>query len=155
MNLALQQAYKNLGNTNENPSVGCVLVKNNCVVSGACTSINGRPHAESIAIKNSRDKLSGTHLYVTLEPCSHYGKTAPCANLIVKKKISKVFYSIKDPDKRSFHKSKIKFKNNKIISGEGLLSNRVKKFYSSYIKSKNNSLPFVTAKIALSKDLYS
>ena len=77
MRLALQQALKTLGNTKENPSVGCIITKNDSVISAGFTGVNGRPHAEQNAINNSKVKLNNSNLYVTLEPCSHYGKTPP------------------------------------------------------------------------------
>ena len=105
MRLALQQAKKILGNTKDNPAVGCVIIKNNHVISAGHTSINGRPHAEYNAIICSRNAIKNSNLYVTLEPCSHYGKTPPCVNEIVKHKIKKVFFSLNDPDYRSFNRS--------------------------------------------------
>ena len=87
MNLAFQQALKTLGNTKENPSVGCIITKNNNIIGAGHTSKNGRPHAEQNAIDSSKIKLKNSNLYVTLEPCSHYGKTPPCVNSIIKNKI--------------------------------------------------------------------
>ena len=84
MRLALMQAKKNLGNTKLNPSVGTVIVKNGSIISAACTSLKGRPHSEQNAINFSRHKIKNSTLYVTLEPCSHQGKTPPCVNLISK-----------------------------------------------------------------------
>ena len=84
MNLALIQAKKILGNTSKNPAVGCVVVKNNCLISAAHTSLNGRPHAEKNAIVISGSNIKNSELYVTLEPCSHYGKTSPCVKAIIK-----------------------------------------------------------------------
>ena len=91
MSLALKQAMINLGNTKENPSVGCIITKNNSLISAGHTSLNGRPHAEYNAIKNSKKKLTNSILYVTLEPCTHYGKTPPCVKKIIKSKIKKVY----------------------------------------------------------------
>tara|TARA_B100001123_G_scaffold54942_1_gene58234 strand:+ start:2981 stop:4084 length:1104 start_codon:yes stop_codon:yes gene_type:complete len=155
MNLALIQAKKILGNTSKNPAVGCVVVKNNCLISAAHTSLNGRPHAEKNAIDISGRNIKNSELYVTLEPCSHYGKTSPCVKAIIKKKIKKVFFSIKDPDIRSYNKSTKKFLKNNIITKNGIFSNEIKKFYKSYFKYKSKELPFVTAKMAISKDFYS
>ena len=93
MKLAFAQANKNLGNTNENPSVGCVITKNNSVISSGCTGLNGRPHAEINAINFSKTSLKNSNLYVTLEPCSHYGKTPPCTKSIIKSKFKKVFFT--------------------------------------------------------------
>ena len=82
MEQALCLAENNHGLTGENPSVGCVLVKNNQIISSGVTGFNGRPHAEANAIKNSSINVDGSTLYVTLEPCNHHGKTPPCTNLI-------------------------------------------------------------------------
>ena len=154
MKLALMSAAKNVGSTNENPSVGCVVVKDNCVISSSCTNIGGRPHAEYIALNNSNN-TNNSDLYVTLEPCSHYGKTVPCVNEIIKKKVRNVYYSIKDPDKRSHNKCKSILKKKNIRVNSGILSSEVSNFYKSYLNYKSNNLPFVTAKLAISKDFFS
>ena len=154
MRLALMQAQKNLGNTKENPSVGCVITKNNSVVGIGCTSIKGRPHAEHNAINHSKIKLNGTKLYVTLEPCSHYGITPPCTKLILKSGIKKVFFSINDPDLRSYNKCSKLLKSKKVAIIKGTCARESNLFYRSYIKSKKNFLPFVTCKIAVSRDFY-
>ena len=86
MDLALSQAKKVLGNTKENPPVGCVITKNGNVVSVGHTSINCRPHAERNAINFSKIKLDNGNLYTTLEPCDHFGKTPPCTNFIISHK---------------------------------------------------------------------
>lgn len=155
MRLALQQAKKNLGNTKLNPSVGCVIVKNNnTILSVGSTSLNGRPHAEHNALSFSKVSLKNSSIYVTLEPCSHYGKTKPCVDLILKKKIKRVYFSVNDPDIRSFDKSTHKFKQKNILVKKNILSKEVNKFYESYFKYKRDSLPFVTSKLAISKDFF-
>ena len=150
LNLAFQQAEINLGKTNKNPSVGCIIVKNNSVISSAVTSINGRPHAEFNALKDLKD-CSGASLYTTLEPCAHYGKTPPCTNIIIKRKIKNVFYAFEDPDTRTFKKAK------KILSDKGIKTKLIKTknyidFYKSYFINKRFSIPFISAKVAISKD---
>ena len=92
-NLAFNLAEKNLGKTSTNPSVGCVIVKNNSVISSGTTSYNGRPHAEFNAL-NKNINFTDSNMYITLEPCSHFGKTPPCTNIIRRKKLKKVFYTI-------------------------------------------------------------
>jgi len=153
LKLAFHQAEINLGSTSLNPSVGCVIVKNNSVISSGRTSFNGGPHAEANTVEKKRN-LNGSNIYITLEPCSHYGKTSPCVKKIINSKIKKIYFSIKDPDLRSFNKSLIKFKKSNVAVNIGVYSNKIKKFYKSYIQSKNNKLPFVTCKIAISKDFF-
>jgi diaminohydroxyphosphoribosylaminopyrimidine deaminase/5-amino-6-(5-phosphoribosylamino)uracil reductase len=154
MTLALQQARVMQGNTDDNPSVGCVVVKHNNVISAGFTGKNGRPHAEQNALKSSRYNLEGSIMYVTLEPCSNYGKTPPCVNLIKKKKIKKVFYSINDPDVKSFNKCKKNLNQKGINVTKNILKKEIKYFYRSYEKKKLGVLPFVTCKLAITKDFY-
>ena len=105
LNLAFEQAKINLGSTKTNPSVGCIVEKDGAVISSGHTSINGRPHAEFNALNKNKD-FKNANIYLTLEPCSHYGLTPPCTNIIIKKKIKKVFFSFYDIDKRSKKRSK-------------------------------------------------
>ena len=151
--LAFELAEINLGSTKENPSVGCVVEKNGSILSSGYTSIKGRPHAEFNALKN-KNNLKNSNIYITLEPCSHYGKTPPCTNMIKKKGIKRVFYSIDDYDERSRKKSKKTLAKSKISTRKFLLKKRGIEFYKSYFKLKKNKLPTIDAKIALSKDYY-
>jgi diaminohydroxyphosphoribosylaminopyrimidine deaminase/5-amino-6-(5-phosphoribosylamino)uracil reductase len=152
LDLAFQIAEKNLGQTKLNPSVGTIIVKNNSVISSGITSINGRPHAEFNALNNKKN-FDGAYLYTTLEPCTHYGQTPPCTNIIIKKKIKKVFYAFEDPDTRTHKKAKNYLKKNKINTAL-IKTKKFKNFYSSYYLNKKLKLPFVTAKIAISKDYF-
>lgn len=153
LDLAFKIAETNLGKTKLNPSVGTVIVKDNTVISSGVTSFNGRPHAESNALKKSCN-FEGANLYTTLEPCTHYGLTPPCVNIIEKKRIKNVYYGFDDPDKRTFRKAK-KILNKKKINVKSLKSKTFKSFYKSYFHNKKFNLPFISAKIAISKDYYS
>ena len=82
MNLALSLASDRIGLTGLNPSVGCVIVKNGKIISIGQTGLGGIPHAEADAINRCKETLRGSHMYVSLEPCSHYGKTPPCTKKI-------------------------------------------------------------------------
>ena len=150
LDLAFQLAEKNLGQTGLNPSVGTVVVKNDTVISTGITSVNGRPHSEFNALKKLKN-CSGATLYVTLEPCTHYGKTPPCVSMIVKKKIKNVYYAFNDPDLRTFKKAK-KFLNAKGINSKLIRSKKYSKFYKGYFLNKKKQIPLVNAKIAISKD---
>ena len=152
MSLALTLASARHGLTGENPSVGCVIVKNDKIISIGQTGYNGRPHAECNAIKNSTENLEGSTMYVTLEPCNHYGQTPPCTKKIIKNKISKVIYSVDDVDKKVKGKSFKILKLKEIIVKKGLLSEKVNNFYKSYFFNRKNKMPFVTGKIAVSKN---
>ena len=152
MRLALDLAKARKGLTGDNPSVGCVIVKNDDVISIGQTGYNGRPHAETNAINNSHDSLSGAKMYVTLEPCNHYGKTPPCTKKIIKSGIEKVYFSINDIDYRVKGKSQRILNNKNIKVKKGLLKNEVLDLYDSYMVNRKKRIPYVTAKIAISKN---
>ena len=149
MKLAIDIARARKGLTGENPSVGCLIVKNDKIISIGQTGFNGRPHAEFNAITNSLEQLSGSKMYVTLEPCNHYGKTPPCTNSIIKSGINEIIYGIDDIDKKVKGKSFKIFSNKNIKVKKGLLKTEVKDLYDSYIVNRNKKLPYVTAKIAV------
>ena len=152
MDLALNLAKARHGLTGINPSVGCVIVKNNEILSIGQTGFNGTPHAEFNAIKNSNENLEGAKMYVTLEPCSHYGKTPPCTNIIIKNKIKEVVYSVEDIDKKVKGKTFKILESKNILVKKNLLKNEVNKFYIPYFFNRKNNLPYVTGKIAISKN---
>ena len=148
--LALNLAEKNLGKTKKNPSVGCIIVKDGSVISSAVTSINGRPHAEFNAL-NRDINFKDSYMYVTLEPCTHYGKTPPCTRIIKQKKLKKVFYLFDDPDYRTHKKAK------KILNKiQKIQKNKFKNadLYRSYFLNKLEKFPQIDAKIAISNDYF-
>ena len=99
MSIAMNLAKERIGLTGLNPSVGCVIVKNNKILSFGQTGFKGRPHAETVAIKSAKkEDLRGSSMYVTLEPCNHYGRTPPCTKQIIKNKIGKVYFGVNDVD---------------------------------------------------------
>ena len=152
MRLALNLAGERHGLTGENPSVGCIIVKNDEIISIGQTDYNGRPHAEYNAIKNSNETLEGSTMYVTLEPCNHYGQTPPCTKEIIKSKISKIIYSLEDVDKKVKGKSLKILKSKNIIVKKGLLYDDMINFYEPYFFNRNKKMPYVTGKIAISKN---
>ena len=152
MKLALNLAKARHGLTGVNPSVGCVIVKNNEILSIGQTGFGGTPHAEFNAIKNSNENLEDTKMYVTLEPCSHYGKTPPCTNIIIKNKIKEVVYAVEDIDKKVKGKTLKILQSKNILVKKNLLKNEVNNFYIPYFFNRKNNLPYVTGKIAISKN---
>ena len=152
MDLALDLARSRDGLTGVNPSVGCVIVKNDKIISIGQTSFNGRPHAELNAIRNTSESLNGSTMYVTLEPCSHHGVTPPCTSAIIKSKIRKVIYSVIDIDKRVKGKTFKILNTKKINVYTGLLRDKVSEFYTSYFFNRKKKLPFINGKIAVAKN---
>jgi len=152
MRLALNLAKARHGLTGQNPSVGCVIVKNDEIISIGQTGYNGRPHAEHSAIKNSNENVSDAKMYVTLEPCNHYGQTPPCTKEIIKNKLSEVIYSVEDVDEKVKGKSFKVLKSKNIIVKKGLLKNDITNFYIPYFFNRKNKMPYVTGKIAISKN---
>ena len=153
LKLAYEQAMINLGSTAMNPSVGCIVVKNNSVIASGCTSIKGRPHAENITLQK-KVNFYNSDMYVSLEPCSHYGKTPPCTKKIINKKIKRVIFSINDTDLRSKNKAAKKLINKKIAVKKNILKKFAREFYQSYFLQSSNQLPFVDAKLAISNDSF-
>ena len=152
MSLALDLTKSKHGLTGVNPSVGCVLVKDEKIISVGSTGYNGRPHAEKNTIDFATEDVKGSSMFVTLAPCCHYGKTPPCTNLIIKKKIKKVIYGIDDVDKKVRSKSLKILKKNRIIIKKDNLNNQINNFYIPYKFNRLHKLPYVTGKIAISKN---
>ncbi len=147
MQIAVNLAKNNLGFTGSNPSVGCVVVKKNKIISFGATNYNGRPHAESIALNKITDS-KGSTIYISLEPCVHFGKTPPCTSLLIKKKIKKVIYSLDDYDVRTKKKSKELLQKKNIFVKSGLLYNQTSKLYAKYSTTRKQKLPYITGKLA-------
>ena len=100
MRAALALARRSLGRTWPNPSVGCVIVRDGRVIARGRTQKGGRPHAEADALAHARESLKGATVYVTLEPCSHHGRTPPCADALMAAGIARVVSALEDPDPR-------------------------------------------------------
>src|SRR3954469_14725063 len=98
MRAALALARRSLGRTWPNPAVGCVIVKDGAIVGRGRTQDGGRPHAEVDALNQAGDAARGATVYVTLEPCSHVGKSPPCADALIAAGIARVVSAIEDPN---------------------------------------------------------
>ncbi|MEP2978018.1 MAG: bifunctional diaminohydroxyphosphoribosylaminopyrimidine deaminase/5-amino-6-(5-phosphoribosylamino)uracil reductase RibD [Lentilitoribacter sp.] len=153
---AIRLARKHEGLTAENPSVSALVVKyfdGLPVVMGAgVTAIGGRPHAEVLALNEAGSAAKGAHIYVTLEPCSHYGKTPPCAEAIIKAGVTRVVVAANDPDDRVSGRGFEKLRVAGIEVVENLLSQEAEYGLAGYLMRKRHARPFVTLKMAMSKD---
>ena len=153
--LANNLAINYSGYSGPNPSVGVVIVKNDEIISFGNTGFSGRPHAEVNALnKLSKEERKNSTIYISLEPCSHYGKTPPCVNEIIKSNIKRVVYSINDIDPRTSGKAFKVLNLNNIKVKKNLLKNQSIKIYKNYFYSKKKKLPYVYGKLAISKDFY-
>ncbi|KJV69259.1 bifunctional diaminohydroxyphosphoribosylaminopyrimidine deaminase/5-amino-6-(5-phosphoribosylamino)uracil reductase RibD [Candidatus Neoehrlichia procyonis] len=152
MLMALRLASRGLGNVYPNPAVGCVIVNSGMIVGRGWTQEGGRPHAEIMAIRNAGSLSQGATVYVTLEPCCHYGNTGPCTLELINAGISKIVIASQDPDER------VSGKGIKILQKAGLevlygvMRAQADKMNIGFIYSKVKNRPFVTVKIATTLD---
>src|SRR5262249_5651326 len=120
MELALALGRRGLGNTWPNPAVGAVVVKDGLILGRGWTQPGGRPHAETEALKRAGRAARGATLYVTLEPCSHQGKTPPCVDAIIRAGIARVVSAIEDPNPEVAGQGHAKLQEGGIVVGTGL-----------------------------------
>ena len=133
LNLALDQAKLAVGLCYPNPAVGAVIVENNKVISSGFTQQPGQSHAEIMALENLNEKSNNATLYVTLEPCSHTGKTPPCVDKIISSGITKVVYGIEDPNPKVSGNGIRKLREANIIVEKSNNTSLIKTFYEAYI----------------------
>ena len=152
MRTALNLSLRGQGNTWPNPTVGTIIVKNNHIVSRGWTQSEGKPHAEIVALKKDKTLLKGATLYSTLEPCSHFGKTSPCVDAIIKAKIKRVVIATKDPNPKVNGKGIKKLKQNNIKVNLGILENEAKKINLGFFQKITRNIPSISTKIAISKN---
>ena len=152
MGAALSLARRAEGRVAPNPAVGCVIVKDGKLLGRGWTGDGGRPHAETLALKEAGKNAIGATAFVTLEPCNHQGKTAPCADALLKAKIARVVVGIEDPDKRVAGQGLGRLKEAGIEVSVGILEDEISRFLKGYRLNRLESRPSVTIKIATSVD---
>ncbi len=149
---AINMARRGIGRTAENPSVGCVIVKNGAVIARARTADSGRPHAESQALNAAGDQAKGATLYVTLEPCANHGQTPPCVDAVIASGVSRVVIGVSDPDPRTCGASIQKMKNAGIEVVTNILQKECEELHRGFISRVTRARPFVTLKCACTLD---
>lgn len=154
---AIEISRQNLGATGENPCVGAILVAESHgqlkIVGRGVTARGGRPHAETQAIAQAGDLAWGSTLYVTLEPCAHFGKTPPCAAAVVKAGIKRVVVAAADPDPRVSGKGITILQNAGIETRMGVLEREAEAVLGGFFKRVTAGRPLVRLKLAYSADL--
>jgi diaminohydroxyphosphoribosylaminopyrimidine deaminase / 5-amino-6-(5-phosphoribosylamino)uracil reductase len=152
MDSALNLARRGLGNTWPNPTVGCVIVKNNRVVGRGWTLPGGRPHAETEALRNAGQNAIGSIVYVTLEPCNHYGKTPPCTEALIEAGVKKVVIATLDPDARVSGSGQTRLEEAGISVEVGLSRLEADEINQGFFSRVKMSKPFITLKLATTLD---
>lgn len=152
MRRAMELAKKGEGFVNPNPLVGAVIVKNNKIIGEGYHEIFGGNHAEVNAFINATEDVTGATMYVTLEPCSHYGKTPPCANKIIEKGIKKVVIAHKDPNPQVAGRGIALLKENGVDVVTGILEEESEKQNEVFFKYITKNIPFCLLKTAMTLD---
>ena len=152
MRAALALARRGVGNTWPNPSVGCVVVKNGHVVGRAVTAPGGRPHAEPAALDLAGEAARGATVYVTLEPCCHWGRTPPCTDALVSAGVARVVIATRDPDPRVDGAGIAKLRAAGIEVEEGVLLDEADEVAAGFRTRVLQGRPLVTLKLASTLD---
>lgn len=152
MRRALELALKGWGKTNPNPLVGAVIVKEGRIIGEGAHERLGGPHAEINALMEAGDDAWGSEIYVTLEPCSHYGRTPPCAKALIEAGVAKVIIAMEDPNPKVSGRGIHMLREAGIHVETGVLEEEAEKLNEIFIKYVTRRSPFVIMKTAMSMD---
>ena len=152
MSQALQLAEKGLYSTSPNPRVGCVIVRDGKIAGSGWHVQTGQPHAEINALNIAGGAAQGATVYLTLEPCSHYGRTHPCAEALIRAKVAKVIIAMQDPNPLVAGKGASLLKQSGINVLVGLMGEWAKDLNVGFVSRMTNNRPWVRMKIAASLD---
>lgn len=149
---ALQLARKGLYSTHPNPRVGCVIVRNGELVGEGWHVRAGEPHAEVHALRQAGERARGATAYVTLEPCSHHGRTPPCAEALVIAGVARVVAAMRDPNPLVAGRGLERLRSVGIEVAGGVLEGEARELNIGFVKRMENGLPYLRAKLAMSLD---
>lgn len=152
MKRALDLAKAGLGRTSPNPTVGCVIVKNNQIIGEGRTADGGRPHAEAVALERAGQQAKGATAYVTLEPCSHHGQTPPCARCLIDAGIKHVVVACEDTNPQVAGDGIRMLQDAGVQVSTGICAQQAKALSAGFFLRFSEKRPFVTLKMALSAD---
>lgn len=152
MSLALDMAERAQGQTGINPVVGCVIAKGGALVGLGTHLQRGTAHAEVHAVRMAGDQAEGSTVYVTLEPCSHHGKTPPCSDLLIKAKVKRVVVACEDPNPVVAGSGIERLRRHGIEVDVGVLRERALRLNEKFAKYITTKLPYVTIKTASTLD---
>lgn len=156
MSLALRLAEQGLYSTSPNPRVGCVLVNNGQIVGQGAHLKAGEPHAEIMALRDAEthfpNLIQGAEAYITLEPCSHFGRTPPCADALIKSGVKRVIAAMQDPNPQVAGNGFARLDAAGIKTEHGLMESQARELNAGFISRMTKNKPFVRIKIAASLD---
>jgi diaminohydroxyphosphoribosylaminopyrimidine deaminase / 5-amino-6-(5-phosphoribosylamino)uracil reductase len=152
MQLALTLGRRGLGRTWPNPAVGAVVVKDGVIVGRGWTQPGGRPHAEPEALKRAGEAARGAALYVTLEPCSHFGKSPPCTDAVIAAGIARVVTAIEDPNPLVAGQGHAKLRATGIVVDVGLGAEEAARDHAGHFRRVRDKRPHIILKLAVSPD---
>jgi diaminohydroxyphosphoribosylaminopyrimidine deaminase/5-amino-6-(5-phosphoribosylamino)uracil reductase len=152
MRAALTLARRGLGTTWPNPAVGCVLVRDGRVVGRGWTQPGGRPHAETEALARAGEQARGATAYVTLEPCSHWGRTPPCCDALIRAGIARVVVAAGDPDPRVDGRGLARLRAAGVEVSTGLFRAEAEALNAGFARRITQGRPLVTLKLATTLD---
>jgi diaminohydroxyphosphoribosylaminopyrimidine deaminase/5-amino-6-(5-phosphoribosylamino)uracil reductase len=154
MQLALALGRRGLGRTWPNPAVGALVVKDGIILGRGWTQPSGRPHAEPQALDRAGEAARGATLYVTLEPCSHHGKTPPCADAVIAAGIARVVSAVEDPNPEVVGQGHDRLRAAGISVEVGLCAEEAARDHAGHFRRVRDHRPHVTLKLAVSSDGY-
>lgn len=149
---ALELARKGVYSTHPNPRVGCVIVRDGEVVGEGWHARAGEPHAEVHALRQAGDKAKGATAYVTLEPCSHHGRTPPCADALVNAGVGRAVAAMQDPNPDVAGRGLLRLMSAGIAVQSGVLESEARAINKGFLKRMEHGLPYVRVKLAMSLD---
>src|SRR6202042_1205525 len=152
MSLALALGRRGVGRTWPNPAVGAVIVKDGVIVGRGWTQPGGRPHAEVEALRRAGEAARGATLYATLEPCSHYGKSPPCADAVIAAGIARVVSAIEDPNPEVAGQGHARLRAAGIVVDVGLGAVEAAHDHAGHFRRIRDQRPHVILKLAVSSD---
>jgi diaminohydroxyphosphoribosylaminopyrimidine deaminase/5-amino-6-(5-phosphoribosylamino)uracil reductase len=152
MRRALELAVLGLGQVHPNPLVGAVIVKDGRIIAEGYHAVYGGPHAEVQAFQNAVEDVKGATMYVTLEPCSHHGKTPPCADEIVRQGIRDVYVAMQDPNPLVSGQGIAILKQAGVHVQTGILKRQAKEMNERFLHFMKTKRPYVTVKSAMSQN---
>ncbi len=152
MQRAMELAEQAIGRTSPNPFVGAVVVKDGKIIGEGHTQPCGQDHAEVVALKAAGENARGADIYVTLEPCCHWGRTPPCTDAIIRAGIARVFVGIEDPNPKVCNLSGGILREKGIEVTYGVMADAIRRQLRPYLVSSELKRPYITLKIAASLD---